>query len=638
MRKLQLFLLCLLLPATAFSYARPLHRRITTAAIALAAQHNDFLDRIGTTSVATFGTSDTVDKLAADGADQEDALLRSLNHFFDAANRTSLKTPSHVCFTFGERADLWAIDGSGNQWSFSDARAWLSTAIVGLSPNQRNIGYRNLFTNLGHGVHLIQDMAQPEHTRNDQHLVGSITPTGDCTPGSLYETWTLHHLTDTYPREMLSDAASYFTGTTVVRFNSYSDYFSNSQNEGMADLTNRNFVTQDTNYGDEAGSAGPSGRCATFTQPSLADATERTEAVTETILTSPFGAGTEVTVDELVYCYPVRDAYNERQVADAYHTHRSSIDHEIHSVSSSDPAQGGDGVYSLSNHSYNSRARILLPRAVEYSAGLIDHFFRGRVAVTWAQNAASTWNMTIVNSSGEPIGADARVIAIYKATPQYFNHSGAEDAQLILNAPVATYAPGFNGLSPGDSVTLSDIPVSGLHTGDSLMQFERRIVVIATLGSEPDVVIPEVQGSLGMRVRVDASPAVVAASVSCSASNPTGFRQFDVPVGTDTPFAIADNEQCRALIQHQQQPVIDNEGTPTTIRLRVWRGSQVVEDLSASIDAGDVAVGGCHRASSDGHCDRFIQRTGHCVFDKDYQGNTKCETTTEQWDWGTGPY
>jgi hypothetical protein len=132
--------------------------------------------------------------------------------------------------------------------------------------------------------------------------------------------------------------------------------------------------------------------------------------------------------------------------------------------------------------------------------------------------------------------------------------------------------------------------------------------VIATLGSEADVVIPEVQGSLGMRVRVDASPAVVAASVSCSASNPTGFRQFDVPVGTDTPFAIADNEQCRALIQHQQQPAIDNEGTQTSLHLRCGAGRRWSRTLPASIDAGDIAVGGCHRASSDGHCDRFIHR------------------------------
>lgn len=630
MRRLQLLLLCSLLPTVAFGYARPVHRRITASALALAAQSNDFIDRLGTSSVATYGTGQTMDVLASEGADQEDNGIRSLNHFLDPVHGDPLKQPSYICLPVGARADNWADDGLLNQWSFADAKVLVRQAIVGSTPTYRDSGYRDLFKTLGHGVHLVQDMAQPEHTRNDQHLIGSFTPGGSLTPGSLYETWVLEHLSGT-GTQTEPDDATYFVGSAIPVFPSYKEYFTNADKKGMADFANANFVTQDTNYDDEAGWF--SGRCETYTAPDIALATRGEEQqVTETVLDS-LNRPYMVTVPEIVFSYMANDLRTGVPVEDAFHTHLSSLDYEVRAVT---PA--GDAVYSLSNHSYASRARILLPRAVEYSAGLVNHFFRGKVAVTWSQGPNNTWDMTITNAGYETIGADAHVVAVYKATPQYFNRFNTEDTHLILDDFIASFVPGFGGLASGESVTLSGIPVTGLHTDDSLMQFERRIVVIGSLGNELDVVMPLVQGVSGMKVRVDAAPAVVTATLSCSSSNPAGFRSVDISVGTDTPFAIATNEQCRVMIQHQQQPAIDNEGVRTTIQLKVWRGSQVVEDLGASIDAGDVAVGGCHRPTTDGHCDRFIQRTGSCVYDSGWQNNTKCTTTIEQWDWGTGPY
>ena len=639
MRRVHCILLSLLIAVPVFAYEQPVHRLITIASLMLAGQQNDFLDRLGTTSTATYGTGETVTTLAANGADDEDRGIRSLNHFFDPADGIALQVPP-VCSALGwARADNWADDGLLNQWSFADARSLVRQAIVGSTPTYRDLGYRDLFTNLGHAVHLVQDMAQPEHTRNDQHLVGSAMPNGACTPGSLYETWTLHHLSGLYPSETFPNAAAYFTGFAMPSFPSYKDYFSNADKKGLADLTNANFVTQDTNYGDEGGWGLLSGRCVTLAEPKITDATRRVEVITETVLNSPTAPGLQqVSIPEFVYSYVVNDLNKGIGAEDAYHTHLSSIDHEIQQISMTDPLNGGEGIYSLSDHSYASRAAILIPRAVEYSAGLINHFFRGKVGVTWAQGASNSWNLTITNQSSEKIGREAHVVAVYKATPQYFNRFTTEDTQVILDDVIAGWVPGFDGLDPGESVTLSGLAVTGLHTGDSLMQFERRIVVISSLGNEPGVVIPVVQGTLGMRVRVDAAPPVVGASLQCSAFNPPGFRTLDIPVGTDTPFAIAPNEECRVLIQHTQQPAIENEGTQTSLHLKVWRGTQVVEDLTAVIDAGDAALGGCHRVATDGHCDRFIQRTGNCVFDKDYQDNTKCTTTMEQWDWGTGPY
>jgi hypothetical protein len=633
MRKAQLFLFLLLLPAAAFAYEPEVHRLITRSAIALASQQNDFLKQLGTSSVATFGGSSTAEMLAGEGAVHEDDSANSLNHFFDPADGIALQAPPYICASIGwVRADTWANDGLLNDYSFADAKSWMRTAISGPTPTQRDLGYRMLFTTLGHAVHLVQDMAQPEHTRNDQHLTGSALPNGKCTPGSLYEYWTLHHLSGLYP-ETLPNADAFFAGFQVVKLPSYFDYFSTGDRKGLADLTNRNFVTQDTNYGDEAGWAIPSGRCVTLHEPTLDAATGRVEVITETILNSEFFSGPqEVSVPEIVFSYPVNDAYKGLQVTDQYHTHLSSIEHELQMSTHSDPLNGGDGVFSLSNHSYASRAAILVPRAVEYSAGLIDHFFRGRVAAAWTKAQNDTWTLTITNQSAEKIGPEMKVLAVYKATPQYFNRINTEDTQVLFDDVVAAVLPDFDGLDPGEAVTIPGIFAPGLHPGDSILQFERRIAVIGSLGTEPQVVIPVVQPASGLRMLVDASPAVVTAKLHCAG--------VDTPlvIGVEKPFGVSGRDECRAIIVQPERPGIGHEGVATSIRLRVWRDAALVEDLSAVIDAGDLALGGCHRATNDGHCDRFIQRTGNCVFDAGYLDHTKCTTTSQPWDWGTGPY
>jgi hypothetical protein len=52
----------------------------------------------------------------------------------------------------------------------ADALPWLPhtyrNAILGPNAGARDASLAELFTSFGHIVHLVQDMAQPEHTRN----------------------------------------------------------------------------------------------------------------------------------------------------------------------------------------------------------------------------------------------------------------------------------------------------------------------------------------------------------------------------------------------------------------------------------------------------------------------------------------
>ena len=80
------------------------------------------------------------------------------------------------------------------------------------------------FENLGHVLHLVEDMAVPAHTRNDHHLTGDP-----------YEEWARQF----GPANI--DIASDLSGKAPVPLNNLDDYFNN-----LANYSNKNFYSKDT--------------------------------------------------------------------------------------------------------------------------------------------------------------------------------------------------------------------------------------------------------------------------------------------------------------------------------------------------------------------------------------------------------
>ncbi|MEO8033968.1 MAG: hypothetical protein ABI837_06005 [Acidobacteriota bacterium] len=169
------------------SYKEPVHVRITENAFALALAHNDFL--------ATLGASDDRDialLACTNGAFHEDDFPNSLNHFYaPPPHSLPLTVPLlAICTAVGQTAPDWALTYSGNAFGLDDAHSWAYKVLAGTSRTERDVALYNTFDALGHVMHLVQDMAQPEHTRNDQHLTdeyaGEIGAFGDI-KSSMYE-------------------------------------------------------------------------------------------------------------------------------------------------------------------------------------------------------------------------------------------------------------------------------------------------------------------------------------------------------------------------------------------------------------------------------------------------------------------
>ena len=170
---------------------------------------------------------------------------RFLRHFFNPINQHGLGPyPSSL---------IWGLEQSGDipgqnysYYSYKDAREYYLNSLTLQNPNSREASLAKMFYALGHVIHLIQDLASPQHTRNDPHGFGS-----------LYEIWTdqvvytlpFNNFPDIYPGEsQLFDRPEKFWQTNPLQ-NGYGD--------GLAEFSNYNFLTQGRNCSSNSGFPNP---------------------------------------------------------------------------------------------------------------------------------------------------------------------------------------------------------------------------------------------------------------------------------------------------------------------------------------------------------------------------------------------
>ncbi|MGH8589116.1 MAG: hypothetical protein ACREXX_07190, partial [Gammaproteobacteria bacterium] len=188
-------------------------------------------------------------QLIGEGAFDEDEGVRALNHFYDPLLDRPL-TPSPLP---SRRSWQWMLETngpiSGQDRSLSDAKDYFYQALTfnegspRASDTERGKNWGLLFLSLGGAVHHMQDMAQPQHVRNDQHCDTWYCLT--LNNPSLYETYTAQKAgrvdaiaafaSPMYP------GPTEFTQLRHFWFN-YSETY-----PGIAEFTNRHFVSQGTN-------------------------------------------------------------------------------------------------------------------------------------------------------------------------------------------------------------------------------------------------------------------------------------------------------------------------------------------------------------------------------------------------------
>ena len=315
-----------------------------------------------------------------DGANHEDDVLpiaRFRNHFYNPLDGSGY----HYLFLRGEPSPTWSLEDTstftGQQNSWTDLLGYYYSALTDPDKNNRDLFFVSTFSTLGHVMHLIEDAAQPQHTRNDSHGTGS-----------LYEKVT-NDLVNNLPYggygPVNFDRARSFWYTVPPPHRGQEEILAG---RGIAEYSNRNFVTTDTNF---RWTGNHPTRDPGFPLPDV-EPQPPLQVDIRTLVPD-----TTLTGDLFFYGNTVVDSYQPSGTFNQFATTLSIFDADLKQYLPVLPGQRG--LFTLNRFNFYHAHPYLIPRAVGYSAGLINYFFRGRLETNLTEENGFL-KFTVKNISG----------------------------------------------------------------------------------------------------------------------------------------------------------------------------------------------------------------------------------------------
>jgi hypothetical protein len=305
--------------------------------------------------------------------------LRFNNHFYNPIDGSGL----HFGIITGYPAPSWGLEDdatySEQLYSIKDARDYFYKGLTMTTKTNREQNIALTFRTLGQVIHLIEDMDQPQHTRNDPHggLFGLKWGPQILGQKSRYEEYV-----------EINYSTFEYSGYSAVSFDNYRSYFVTSNGKGISQFSNRNFVSHGTNFTKlEQGNSAPG-----FPDPKL----DLNKASDETIQTTDM-YGNPVTGVMTFFGNTIVDIYTgDTSTQNDKMTTFSLLDQDL--IKRDKPP-----TFTLNDRNYYTAANILLKRAVGYSAGLLNYFFRGNIEMIPDETGSG---YVIVNNTGEKMEGD----------------------------------------------------------------------------------------------------------------------------------------------------------------------------------------------------------------------------------------
>jgi len=495
MKKILIIIMLTLMPLNALCYEINVHKRIADKAIESSNIGQYLLNNLGIQLFKDKFKADIIYNYTAQewidaGSQWEDADLatRWLNHFYDPKTGNGLSISGTV---LGQSSLVWGKDYYANLWSWKWTRDAYYDALTVTNPSPRNFYFAQLFRGLGQVIHLVHDLAVPSHVRNDPHNAPILG-----LPYDLYEYYTK----GTEVLKMLP-----YTGYPVVDltvFNSF-DAFWKNDGKGLAEFTNRNFLSRHTNFDDPA--------YQNYNTPVATGEIVRAEII------------------EVPYLLPVQGEvrYMKGEVSDLYLQQLANID-RLTAFSYFDYEMKqiyNERVYSQNNQVFKEYAEFLVPRAVGYSAGLLNYFFRGDINLEPSKTDPSKF--VIKNNSDEDMTGKFEI---------YYDNSNNERSLLL----------GF------DVMTVNAHSKSMLITLDEVSDTKTYILVFkGKMGNETDAVVGRV---------VKYSPMTITAPDRClyglvdGAKLPQQFKQIKAKLTSSfTPDQAVQSGSLWAIAKYKRR-------------------------------------------------------------------------------------
>jgi hypothetical protein len=387
LKKLTLFVsLLLLCHAIIFCWGGPTHEQLAEPSLwaskwiknAYYLSMNLYAGRH--TKLEYIGKNRTVLEWLKDGEVYEDDLLgigRSANHFHNPLKPFAGAGLSDI-FT-GDSLIWWSQNINKNQedyitegdQSWGKLNEFYYAALIEKNSCQRDEYFARMFKALGHQIHLIQDCATPDHVRNDGHPLNSI-PFAKTYFGyyRCIEAWADHNLdrvgqfaySPLMPQLDLKSSepdvgilSPKYLLVDANKYNGLPGEASAGLDQGLAEFTNANFFSEDTIFADTL----PHDDKHYFPYPAQQDITTK---YSELLQNGHWGYYFKKTYGGAVVNHLLRHGYFLK-------------------LNGCDPTSIHFGNF-FDDECHLDYASMLIPRAVGYSAALIDYFFRGQIEIS----------------------------------------------------------------------------------------------------------------------------------------------------------------------------------------------------------------------------------------------------------------
>jgi len=383
-----------------------------------------------------------------DGAEDEDeqTYTRPFNHFYNPINNSGLSD-----LVSGTNSLQWAYNAGGNNESWVRARDSFYNSVTKPSKSQRLTELATTFFRLGHPVHLLEDLGQPQHTRNDAHRVGAeyeaycLAHYG--TPGAIQGLPTFGAPSFSGGTSPFGDVPAEFAGFwDTEQYTGQANFTVFGSTPGLAEFSNAYFITDDTMFGNTRLAVLPRTGAGPL-RVLLTDSADNRSTAAAHLFPHPHIRNTNLAsfyANTTNYVWVQREGTD---VPNATHyvdlTVRNGAGQVVFTVPSLFALNNSNEV-GFDNTTYEAHAQVLIPRTLGYSVGLINYFFRGKIGLN---DPATGWDATekkntieIRNDSNEAFGAGT-----WELYYDDVNGNRTKQTQFDTSA--------YSSLSPGASFT-----------------------------------------------------------------------------------------------------------------------------------------------------------------------------------------
>lgn len=307
---------------------------------------------------------------------------RSVNHFHNPITDRGFSGWFFGKFLSGESSRDWFQKSLGTQspggyYSWHDARDYFYKGLTLPNKPEREKYFGETFRGLGQLMHLVQDLSVPAHARDDPHIVG-------------YEMWVRDNIDPSavgllsFDTSILKIPTSGLAIANIFDSNQYNGTnpdLTAGKNVGLSEYTNANFFSENTINSFN------------FFYPRIEDNTP--------VVTKPY-KGPGGFYDRQ---YFLKDRKGETNAGKGYLL--SAVDyHDYWRKNNPGATIDLPIIPVLDENVYRDYASLLIPRAVGYSAGLLNYFFRGKLDVRQSDTKPDgKIEITITNLSDDTLVA-----------------------------------------------------------------------------------------------------------------------------------------------------------------------------------------------------------------------------------------